>query len=63
MIPLESFLKTLIPMKYVLGTNQIYNDGSNPKKAFNHLGLFVLDQTHLVVPDNKNYIACCKNAC
>ena len=23
--------------------------------AFNHQGLFILDQTHLVVPDNKNY--------
>jgi len=25
------------------------------KKAFHHTGLFILDQSHLVVPDNENY--------
>ena len=26
------------------------------QKAFDHHGIFILDQTHLVVPDNKNYV-------
>lgn len=25
------------------------------QRAFDHRGIFVLDQSHLVVPDNKNY--------
>jgi Transposase DDE domain len=51
----RKFFRDTLPQEIRLWHNHDLQKWFRAKQAFNHQGIFILDQSHLVVPDNENY--------